>query len=132
MAAPHFDLRQTPFRAPAYPTAMDVPLRISLRSITHSDALYRDIRSKAKKLERFYDHIVSCRVVLELAARRQRKRGPYCARIDLKVPGADIVVTHEHDSDLHIALHDAFDAARRRLEDYARTRRGDVKQHAMR
>ena len=52
-----------------------------------------------------------------------------CVRIDLKVPGGEIAVTHEHDEDLQIALRDAFDAARRRLEDYARVQRGDVKHH---
>jgi ribosome-associated translation inhibitor RaiA len=64
-------------------------------------------------------------VVLELAARHQRKGKQYTARIDLKVPGSEIAVTHEHDEDLNVALRDAFDAARRRLEDYARTQRGD-------
>ena len=35
-----------------------------------------------------------------------------------------------HDEDLQIALRGAFDAARRRLEDYARVPRGDVKRSA--
>jgi len=104
---------------------MDIPLQISLHGIAHSDSLYDAIRERAAKLERYYDRIVSCRVVLELAARHQRKGKQYTARIDLKVPGSEIAVTHEHDEDLNVALRDAFDAARRRLEDYARTQRGD-------
>lgn len=51
-------------------------------------------------------------------------------RIDLKVPGAEVAVTRSHDEDVKIALRGAFDAARRRLEDYARTQRGDVEHHA--
>jgi len=109
---------------------MQIPLQVSFHGIAHSEALYGAIRKKAQELERFYDRIVSCRVVLELAARHQRKGKPYTARIDLKVPGGEIAVTHEHDEDLQVALRDAFDAARRRLEDYARTQRGDVKRHA--
>ena len=108
---------------------MDIPLQISLHGITHSDALYESIRGKAAKLERFYDHILSCRVVLEVAARHKRKGRQYTARIDHKVPGSEIAVTHEHDEDVQVALRDAFDAARRRLEDYARVQRGDVKSH---
>jgi ribosomal subunit interface protein len=104
---------------------MQIPLQISLHGIAHSDSLYDAIRERAAKLERYYDRIVSCRVVLELAARHQRKGKQYTARIDLKVPGSEIAVTHEHDEDLNVALRDAFDAARRRLEDYARTQRGD-------
>lgn len=109
---------------------METPLQISLRGIAHSDVLHNAIQQKAKKLERYYAHIMSCRVVLELTARHHRKGKQYSARIDLKVPGGEIAVTHEHDEDLQIALRDAFDAARRRLEDYARGQRGDVKRHA--
>jgi len=125
IAARPIDLRQTVPRALAYARLMDIPLQVSLHGIAHSDALNDAIRSKAKKLERFYDHIVSCRVVLELAGRHQRKGRQFSAHIDLKVPGGEIAVTHVHDQDVQIALRDAFDAARRRLEDYARVQRGD-------
>lgn len=110
--------------------AMQIPLQVSLRGISHSDALQDAIRRKAEKLERYYDHIVSCRVVLEVPARHQRNGKQYAVRIDLKVPGGELAVTREHDEDLQIALRDAFDAARRQLEDYAREQRGEVKHHA--
>lgn len=111
---------------------METPLQISLRGVAHSDALHEAIREKAHKLERYYTHIMSCRVVLELAARHKRKGKQYSARVDLKVPGGEIAVTREHDEDPQIALRDAFDSARRQLEDFARTQRGDVKTHAAR
>jgi ribosomal subunit interface protein len=109
---------------------MQTPLQISLHGIAHSDALSSAIRKKAEKLDRFYPHITSCHVVLELASGRQQHGKQLTARIDIKVPGDEIVVTHQHDEDLHVALRDAFDAARRKLEDYARMQRGDVKRHA--
>lgn len=109
---------------------MKIPLQISLHGIEHSDALYDAIRAKAEKLDRYYDRITSCRVVLELADRHKRHGRQFAARIDLKIPGGEIAVNKEHDEDLQIALRDAFDAARRRLEDYARKQRGDVKHHA--
>jgi ribosomal subunit interface protein len=108
---------------------MQIPLQISLRGITHTDALDKTIRDKVEKLERFSTHIMSCRVVLELAGRDKRHGKELTVHIDLKVPGSEIVITHEHDEDWQVALRDAFDAARRKLEDYVRQQRGDVKQH---
>ena len=109
---------------------MQIPLQISLHGIERSDALYNAIREKAEKLERYSEHIMSCRVVLEVASRHKHKGRQFTARIDLKVPGGEIAVTREHDEDLQIALRDAFDAARRQLEDAVRVQRGDVKRHA--
>lgn len=109
---------------------MQIPLQISLHGIRHSETLYQAIRDKAEKLDRYYEHITSCRVVLELNGRHKRHGKELNVRIDLKVPGGEIVVTREHDEDLQVALRDAFDAARRKLEDYARQQRGDVKHHA--
>lgn len=53
----------------------------------------------------------------------------YSVRIDLLVPGAEIVVNHSHPldhshEDVFIAMRDSFHAARRRLEDHVRHRRG--------
>jgi len=109
---------------------MQTPLRISLHGIRRSKTLSDAIREKAEKLDRYYSHITSCRVVLELAARHKRKGKQFTARIDLRVPGGEIVVNKEHDEDLQVALRDAFDAARRQLEDYGRAQRGDVKHHS--
>jgi ribosomal subunit interface protein len=113
----------------SHDAAMQIPLQITLHGIEHSDALYNAIREKAEKLELYYDRIISCRVVLELAGLHKRHGKQFTARIDIKVPGGEIAITHEHDEDLQIALRDAFDAARRKLEDYARGQRGDVKHH---
>ena len=104
---------------------MQIPLQVSLHGIAHSDALYKTIRNRAQKLDRYYRHLMSCRVVLELDGRHQRKGGHYNVRVDLKVPGGELAVTREHDEDVQVALREAFDAARRRLEDYARVQRGD-------
>ena len=112
-----------------YRQGMQIPLQITLHGIEHSDALYNAIREKAEKLDHYYDHIMSCRVVLELAGRHKRHGKQFTVRLDLKVPGGEIAITREHDEDLQIALRDAFDATRRRLEDFAREQRGDVKRH---
>jgi len=109
---------------------MEIPLQISFHGVQHSDALSDTIRQKARGLERYYDRIMSCRVVLELAGRHPHQGKEFVAKIDLKVPGSEIVVTHQHAEDPQVALHQAFDAVRRRLEDFARKQRGDTKKHS--
>ena len=92
------------------------------------------MREKAAKLERFYERIMGCRVVLEAVTRRHHQGNLYRVRIDLTVPGRELVVSrepgkdHAHE-DVYVAIRDAFDAMRRQLEDYARKRRGEVKHH---
>ncbi len=108
---------------------MKLPLQIVMRDIPHSDAVEADIRSRAVKLDQFYHDIMRCRVVVELAGKHKHQGKPFGVRIDLTVPGAEIVVDRQHDEDLYVALRDAFDAARRKLEDFARKQRGDVKNH---
>ena len=87
------------------------------------------IREKAARLEHYFDRITSCRVVVEQPAQHKRNGKPFTVHLDIKVPGGEIAITHDHDEDLHVALRDAFDAARRKLEDHVRVQRGDVKAH---
>ena len=107
---------------------MQLPLQITARDISLSEAAEADIRAKAANLETYYDGIVGCRVVVEGPVRHHRK-GPFTVRIDLSLPRTELVVDRHADEDLYVAIRDAFDAARRRLEDYARRQRGDVKAH---
>lgn len=109
---------------------MQIPLQISLHGFSRSGSLRDAIRARAVKLERYHDRITSCRVVLAFDSRRKHRGKQFRARIDLTVPGGEIAVTREHDEDVRLALRAAFDAARRKLEDYARARRGDVKRRS--
>lgn len=110
---------------------MDLPLQITLRGVPRSDALDAAIRDKAAKLQQFYDHIASCRVVVEVPGRHRHQGKHYVVRVDLKVPGHEIAVNRDHDEDVYVALREAFDAARRKLQDFAREQRGDVKLHVL-
>jgi len=113
---------------------MKLPLQISWRNVEATEALENAIREKAEKLDTFYDKIMGCRVVVEAPHGHHRKGKQYKVRVDITVPGEELVVnkdpgrdeTHE---DLYVAIRDAFDAARRRLQDYVRQRRGQVKGH---
>lgn len=108
---------------------MQETLRITLRDIPQSGTLEAQIREKAEKLELFYPHIQSCRVVVELPHKHKHQGKAFNVRIDLRVPGGELVVNRDRHEDVYVALRDAFDHARRKLEDYGRRQRGDVKRH---
>ncbi|HTQ73267.1 MAG TPA: HPF/RaiA family ribosome-associated protein [Burkholderiales bacterium] len=107
-----------------------IPLQITVLNVPRSAALEARVVKMAEKLEQFHSRIVSCRVGIE-ELRRHRSRGRlYHVRIDLRVPGREIVSNHRHDKDPYLALRDAFMSLRRQLEDVARVKRGDVKRQA--
>lgn len=110
---------------------MKIPLQITVRDIPASEALDAHIREKAAKLEQFYPQLIGCRVVVELPHKHKHQGKQFAVRIDLTVPGSEIVINRDQSEDVYVALRDAFDAARRKLEDYARRQRGDVKNHEM-
>ena len=113
---------------------MDIPLQVSFRDMEPSPAVEARIREKADGLERFFDRIVGCRVVVEAPHRHSHKGKLFGIRIDIHLPGKDLVVNrsgsqnHAHE-DVYVAIRDAFDAATRQLEDHARKVRSDVKAH---
>ena len=107
------------------------PVQIVIRDMPVSPALETKIRQKAQKLSKHYDHINSCHVVIEIPQKHQRKGKLFNVRIDLTVPGNEIVVNRKMSEDVHVAIRDAFEAATRKLDSYASKRRGDVKHHEM-
>ncbi len=108
---------------------MQLPLQITAHDFPLPEAVEAEIREKAAKLETYYDGIIHCRVTVEAPVGHHRHGGPYTVRIDLTVPGTELVVNRQADEELPIAIREAFDAMRRRLEDYARHQRGSVKTH---
>jgi len=115
---------------------MELPLQITFRHMDTSDAVAARIRERAAELERFFDRIMSCRVVVERRHPRRQQGNLFRVRVDLKVPGREIVVgrdpaAHHAHEDVYVAIRDAFDTTRRLLEDHVREARGDVKLHAV-
>jgi ribosomal subunit interface protein len=116
--------------------SMQLPLQITFRHMDPSDAVAARIRERVEELGRFSDRILSCRVVVECQHPRQHQGNLFRVRVDLKVPGNEIVVgrdpgAHHAHEDVYVAIRDAFDATRRLLEDHVRKGRGDVKLHAV-
>jgi ribosome-associated translation inhibitor RaiA len=101
------------------------PLQISIADLPKSEALEALIVKEAEKLERYFDRIVSCRVRVYQAYKRQGS--PYVVHIEINVPGEVIVVdeqpganTEQAHRDAPQAIRDAFRTAARRVEEYAR------------
>jgi ribosomal subunit interface protein len=106
---------------------MQVPLQITIRNVQHSDALEALIREKVAKLAEFHPRITRCRVTVEAAAKHRRQGRLFQVRVDVRVPQREIVATRDRDEDVYVAVREAFDAAKRQLEEAVRELRGDVK-----
>lgn len=113
---------------------MPIPLQITFRNMDASGAVRTKIEEHADKLAQFHNRVMSCRVVVDAPHRRHRQGKIYHVSIDATVPGTEIAVNrapgeHHAHEDVYVAVRDAFNALARRLEDVARTRRGDTKTH---
>lgn len=108
---------------------MEIPLQITAKNIELGDSIRTEISKKAEKLDSYYDSIVRCRVVVECPKRHPHEGKLYNVNIYMTVPGRELTVTRAADKDLYVSIRDAFRAARRKLEDFAREQRGDVKFH---
>lgn len=106
--------------------------QITFRDMPRSEAVEAEIRRRVEKLEDFCDRIMSCRVTVETPGAHRQQGKAYAIHVDLKLPGEEIASTrrHEHE-DVYVAIRDAFDAVRRRLEDTVRRQRGEIKQHEL-
>jgi cold shock CspA family protein/ribosome-associated translation inhibitor RaiA len=102
--------------------------------VDSSEAIEQTVRDRVVGLERLYDGIIGCVVTVEVPHHHHKQGNLYVVRIDLTVPDGEIVVGRDHQDrrsheDVHVAIRDAFAAAARQLEDFARRRRQRVKRH---
>jgi cold shock CspA family protein len=128
------------------------PVQLTFRDIDRYPEAEQWVLDEAAKLDRFYAKIISCRVVIEMPHRRREWGNPYHVTIELSVPGKELVSNHEPSlhgaarqikqrkqskqleiestfKDLHLAIRDAFKAAKRQLQDYVREQRRELKLH---
>lgn len=133
--------------------AMEV-LQITFRNMTSSPKVEEWVREAAGKLETFYGQITGCHVAVEVPHRHHVRGTLYHVRIDITLPGGELVIKREASlarsarsrgqlgsskqseidaphKNLRTAINDAFKAAARRIQDYGRRQRGDVKTHRL-
>jgi len=114
---------------------MESPIQIVFRDVSPYEGLLdTEIRRWADKLDKRYSRIVSCRVAVERSFKRHRLGNLYKATVRVKVPNRMIVVSREHPlhhghEDIYVAVHHAFQEAERQIEEYARIKKWDVKDH---
>src|SRR5688500_3182641 len=108
---------------------MKLQLQITTGDIPHSDTLESHVRQKAEKLETLYPTTTGCRVVIDVPHKHKQQGRMFNVRLDITVPGKELVVNREPAEDVYVALRDAFAAAKRQLEDYGRRQRGEIKAH---
>lgn len=111
---------------------MQTPLQITFRGMTSTEPVERYVRTRADKLETFSDRITGCHVTIETPHRHKRHGRHHRIRIDMIVPGNELVVARDptgrkDQEDLYASIDAAFDDAQRLLEDHVRKERGDVK-----
>jgi cold shock CspA family protein/ribosome-associated translation inhibitor RaiA len=116
---------------------MQTQPQVSFDDLPVDDAVRDAALDHIAQLETFSDRITGCHVVVAQPHRHHREGRLYSVRVDLVVPGGEIVVNRDHHldhahEDVFVALRDAFDAARRRLEDHTRRLRGAEKPHVAR
>jgi cold shock CspA family protein/ribosome-associated translation inhibitor RaiA len=128
---------------------MLLPVQVTFRNIDNPAGLEEIVQKEAANLDRFYDRISSCRVVVE-RPQRAPSSTIYHVRIDLTLPNGELVVKHtptlhgstqdlkegkskreaksvlEHKNPQR-AIREAFQEMRRRLQDYSRRQVGFVK-----
>lgn len=103
---------------------MKIPVHIQFHGMPPSDAVEASAREHAHRLESFAPDIMACRVAIDEEQKHQQQGRPLGVRIDLTLPGHELVVNRVEHEDVYVALRDAFDNMKRQLEDVVRKRRG--------
>lgn len=138
------------FDPPPPKPSVHLPVQTTFRHMPASPAVSERVDEEAQKLLRYYDGITHCHVVIVAPHHHHRLGRQYSVHLELSVPDERLVVAHESagrpataaaerrgkrdepdaaHKDIYIVIREVFDSARRRLEDYVRRRRGDVKRH---
>lgn len=104
-------------------------LQIKGTDVELTDAVREVVRERSEKLDQTYDTMINCKVAIKSPRRRLGRSTFYNVRIDLTVPGKEIVVKRDLHEDLYVAIGDAFDTAERQLQEFMEIRKGRVKRH---
>jgi ribosome-associated translation inhibitor RaiA len=109
-----------------------IPVKITFRHMETSAAVEARVHELTAHLGVFSDRILSCRVVVDSPHRHHHQGKVFAVKVQLALPGEDVVVDMErpqrdgHD-DVYVVLRDAFDAAKRQLQQRMSSLRGDEK-----
>jgi cold shock CspA family protein len=113
---------------------MNTPLQVSFHNLPHSHTVELAASEAVERLESLTDRIVGCSVIIDQPHRHHRQGNNLQVKIDLKVPGSELVVKREpagnlESIDLVALVHDAFEDLQRQLEEFLNRRRRFIKTH---
>ena len=111
---------------------MNFPIQITFRGMEASAGMEEAIRTKAEDLGKYYDRIVRCHVTVEAPSQHHRQGMSYRVRVELSVPGQDIVASRDPGDDnahedAYVAIRDSFRAAREELKSHVARMREQYK-----
>ena len=72
---------------------MKTPVLLTFDGLERSVVIAEEVQRHADRLSQFFGRIISCRVAIACPHKRHRRGRLYSVRVDVSVPGADIVVT---------------------------------------
>lgn len=105
---------------------MQIQPTVTFRHLPPSPALEKEVRRRIADLGSAFERVLACHVVVDLPHLHQQRRRRYDVRVELSVPGGQLVVARSGDDPVHadayLAVRDAFRAARRQLDEYFRRR----------
>ena len=111
-------------------------LQVNFRNMPPSAAVETRIRKYLGKIEDFYHQIISCRVMIEAPHKHHHHGNLYHVRICISVPHGEIIVNRQPSKrqshqDIYVAIRDAFNAAKRELDNFVRVQRHQTKNHTI-
>jgi ribosomal subunit interface protein len=107
---------------------MPRPIQITFRDIDPIESVRAYVEERVAKLHTFHPNILSCRVALEGPHRHHLHGGHFRVRLDIAIPGEEVVVgrdapdkrSHEN---LYAAIDDAVENMKRALKERLRRHR---------
>ena len=94
---------------------MTFPIQITAKDPSIKEPIEALIQERALKLERFAHRILHARAVIDTQGAHP---AGHHFKLEIKIKGHEVVVERGPTHDLPHAIRDAFDAARRQLQDY--------------
>lgn len=132
---------------------MQIQPVVKFQGLASDIGLENDIRRRIARLKTYHPGIIGCRVLVAQPGRHRRAGRAFNVRIDVSLPQGHVAISHaaslragardreqpsfhKEDAPAHdrrhalVVVRDAFESARRRLQDFTRRQRGDVKTRA--
>jgi len=103
---------------------MNIPLQIHFRDMVPLAGLEAEIRRRAERLGPWTREVTRCEVTVESQDSRHRQGHEYRVKLHVRVPDGEFSAGgRQGHEDPVVAMHEAFAALERQIEDWERRRR---------